>query len=457
MKTPWSDSEWRRALVYGLGVSGRAAARLLRDRGVEVVGVDGRAAEELELGGLASDPGVELLLGADPEKLPAAVDGVVVSPGVPRERPLLAAARRAGVPVVAEVELAFPFLNGPVIGVTGSNGKSTTTALTGSVLRSAGHDVEVCGNIGVPLSACVEGAEGRVFVVELSSFQLESIDTFRPRAAALLNLSADHLDRHAGLDGYLTAKRAIFGRQREGDVAVLNADDRHLAELPVKARRREFSRLEAVRDGCFVEGDRVVETAPGEPRRELFRRDDLGLPGTHNLENAMAAALLARALGAEPTAIRAGLAGFRGLPHRLEVVAELDDVIWFDDSKGTNLGATLKSLEGFADGTVHLILGGRGKGADPAVLAPAVKRKARRVYLIGESAAELERLLAADVPCERSGDLERAVAAAARHAGAGESVLLSPAYASFDQYGGFAERGDHFKRLVNGLAEARDG
>jgi UDP-N-acetylmuramoylalanine--D-glutamate ligase len=451
MRAPWSQQEWQRALVYGLGLSGLAAVRLLRSRGVEVVGVDRRAAEELDLGELAADPDVELILGREPTALPAGLDGVVVSPGVPADRPLLTAARGAGIPVIAEVELGYAFVNGPVIGITGSNGKSTTTALTGALLAASGHVVEVCGNIGRPLSACVEGEAGRLFVTELSSFQLEAIDGFHPRAAALLNISADHLDRHDDLDRYLAAKRRLFDNLGEEDIAVINADDPLVAEVAVRSRRRFFSRLRAVEDGCFLDGDRVVEATPGRPVSELFRRRDLSLPGTHNLENAMAAVLLARAFDADPAVIAPTLGTFTGLPHRLELVRELGDVLWYDDSKGTNVGATLKSLEGFADGSVHLILGGRDKGSDFGALAPLVGRKAARVYLIGEAAERVGEALGDRVVCERAEDLATAVASAATRVGAGEVVLLSPACASFDQYLDFHARGEHFKDLVRAL------
>ncbi|TNF71032.1 MAG: UDP-N-acetylmuramoyl-L-alanine--D-glutamate ligase [Acidobacteria bacterium] len=451
MRAPWSQQEWQRALVYGLGLSGLAAARLLRSQGVEVVGVDRREAGELDLGELAADRGVELLMGREPDELPVGLDGVVVSPGVPADRPLLAAARRAGIPVIAEVELGYAFVNGPVIGITGSNGKSTTTALTGALLEASGLAVEVCGNIGRPLSACTEGEAGRLFVTELSSFQLEAIDGFHPRAAALLNISADHLDRHDDLDSYLSAKKRLFANQTEEDIAVINADDPLVAEVAVSSRRRFFSRLRAVEDGCFLDGDRVVEATPGRPESELFRRQDLSLPGTHNLENAMAAVLLARAFDADPAIIPPTLGSFSGLPHRLELVRELGEVLWYDDSKGTNVGATLKSLEGFADGSVHLILGGRDKGSDFSVLAPVVERKAVRVYLIGEAAQSVGTALADRVACERSDDLATAVTSAASRVGRGEVVLLSPACASFDQYLDFHARGEHFKDLVRAL------
>ena len=448
---------WRRALVYGLGLSGRAAARLLRARGVPVVAADRRTDDALDLGDLAVDPGVELLLGAEPRELPPGVDLLVLSPGVALDRSLVAAARRRSLPVVAEVELAFRWLDGPLLGVTGSNGKSTTTALTGALLAACGYAVEVCGNIGRPLSDCVAGEPGRIFVTELSSFQLETVSRLRPRAAALLNVSADHLDRHADVGLYAAAKRALFARQTRADVAVLNADDPLVAGVALAGRKRWFSRLGPVADGCYLAGDRVLEVAPGREPAELFRRDELPLAGEHNLENAMAAALLALATGATPERLGAGLASFRGLPHRLEMVATIAGVDWYNDSKATNLSATARSLEGFADGSVHLILGGRHKGADPRRIGAPVRRKAARLYLIGEAAELFRDALGDVVPYEMSGDLATAMAAAGAVARPGEAVVLAPACSSFDQYENFERRGDEFRRLARARAEAADG
>jgi UDP-N-acetylmuramoylalanine--D-glutamate ligase len=434
---------WRRAVVYGLGLSGRAAAQLLLSRGVAVFAVDSRPPDEL-----AQLPAGALDVGGEDAPLPADADGVVLSPGVPPDRPLLAAARRAGLPVISEVELAFPLLDGPVVGITGSNGKSTTTSLTGAMLEAAGERVEVCGNIGRALSSRVDGPPGRIFVVELSSFQLEAVDTLRPRAAALLNVSPDHLDRYADLDAYTAAKRNLFARQGEGDVTVLNADDRRSAGSPSGGRRRFFSRLGRVEDGCWLDGETVVEAAPDGVQTVLFARSELPLPGAHNLENAMAAALLARTLGARPAALARALAGFRGLPHRMERVGEAGGVTWYDDSKATNFAAVAKSLVDLPDGTVHLILGGLGKGDDPSEVADLARRKAKRLYLIGDAAEGFAEAFAGTAPIERSGVMERAVAAAAATAVPGDVVLLSPACASFDQFDDYAHRGDVFQALV---------
>jgi len=462
--------DWGRVLVYGMGLSGTAAAQLARARGATVLGVDAREPAEIDLGALAGDPGVELWAegsgAAERGELPADVEAVVLSPGVPPDRPLLAAARRRGLPVVAEIELAFPLVDGPVVAITGSNGKSTTTALTGEMVRAAGREVEVCGNIGTPLAAVVDGAPGRVFVVEVSSFQLEAVETFRPRVAALLNVSADHLDRYDGIDEYAAAKERIFARQRPEDVAVLNADDPRVARLEPASHRRFFARRAAVADGCRLEGDRVVEATPGDERPvELFTRADVPLAGAHNLENAMAAALLARAVGVSPSDLRRALSGFRGLPHRMERVAEAGGVVWYDDSKATNVAATEKSIAELPDGAVHLILGGKPKGDDPADVAELLRAKAKRIYLIGQAADAFARSLEGVAPLERSGTLDRAVAAAAAAAVPGDVVLLSPACASYDQFDDFTHRGRTFQRLVRehavggdaGAAVARGG
>jgi len=456
MNVPWGSGRFERVLVYGLGLSGRAAARLLLDRGVTVIGVDEKPEDKLDLGDLAGR--IEVRAGEAPGDLFAPVDGVVVSPGVPMDRPLLEDARRRGLPVIAEVELAFPFLDGTVVAITGSNGKSTTTALTGDMLRAAGHQVEVCGNIGEPLAGLVDGSPGRVFVVELSSFQIEGIVTFKPQAAALLNISEDHLDRYSSLAEYAGAKKRLFRDQDASGIAVLNGDDPETLDVTTRARRRLFSRRGRVADGCWAIDNRVViEVAPDGSETELFAASDVPLAGVQNLENAMAAALLARAVGCEPAALRAALRGFQGLPHRMQRVGECDGVVWYDDSKGTNPAATAKSLEGFADGSVHLILGGRNKGADLGLLTPLVRQKARRVYLIGEAADEFRQALEGVVPLEGSETMERAVRAAAGDVRTGEAVVLSPACASFDQFRNFVHRGESFQALVRQIVLQKEG
>ena len=479
MRNPTSECVWRRVLVYGLGASGTAASRLILALGARVVGVDSRPAEAIDLDGLTgTGDAFEVHRDEDLRELPPDVDAVVVSPGVPLDRPLLEEARRRGLPVLAEVELAFAYLPGPVVAITGSNGKSTTTALTGAMLREAGFDVAVCGNIGPPLSAEIDAADlvaakrgedaaqarspRRLYVVEMSSFQLEAIDRFRPRAAAFLNLAPDHLDRHGDVAGYTAAKRRIFENQTADDVAVLNADDPLSRDTAVRSRRRLFSLRQPVEDGCHLvrgaDGDEVVEVdAETGERTPLFRASDALLPGEHNLANAMAAALLARAMGASADDCRRALASFHGLAHRTERVAEADGVTWYDDSKGTNPAATLGCLRGFPDGSVHLILGGSDKGSDFRDLTETVAAKARRVYLVGETAPKIEEALGGAVPVVRAGTLDRAVAEAADAARPGDVVLLSPACASFDQFDNFNHRGDEFQRMVRERLEGAGG
>lgn len=443
---------WQRVLVYGLGASGQAAARFLSNRGIQVLAADRRPVAELELGDLTGKIEFQSSSnGTEPTHLPRQLDAVVVSPGVPLDRPLLVEAKKQGLPVVAEVELAFAFLDGAVIGITGSNGKSTTTAMTGALLEASGIKARVCGNIGVPLISVIDDSAGEVFVVELSSFQLEAVNRFRPKAAALLNVSPDHLDRHRSIENYMASKARLFARQEPTDVAVLNADDPFVRDVGTKARRRYFSRRDRVSDGCFLDGDSVVEVGPESGPEDLFRRSDVRQPGEHNLENAMAAALLARSLGASPAHFARALAGFPGLPHRMQSVALVDGVHWIDDSKGTNVGAVVMSLAGLEDQSVHLILGGQGKGESFLPLVEPVQRKASSVYLIGETAAEIRDQLESHLAPEAiklAEDLPQAVAMARKAARAGDTVLLSPACASFDQYQDFAERGNHYQELV---------
>lgn len=464
-------SSWRGALVYGLGLSGVAAARVLSDRGIGVVAVDGRPASDLgpEARELLRTGRVQTLLSERTDGLPADIDCVVLSPGVPPDRPLLQAARSARMPVLAEVELAYRLLEAScaptVVAVTGSNGKSTTTALTGALLEAAGYPVEVCGNIGTPLSARVDGPPGRVFVVELSSFQLEAVDRFRPRAAALLNISPDHLDRYGNVAEYAAAKARIFGNQEASDVAVLNGDDRGACRVgggpggaPAPVRRRFFSRLRQVEDGCYLDRDRVIEVGP-DVSRELFRLGDLALDGLHNVENAMAAALLASAVGADPCGFRPGLRVFNGLPHRMRLVETIAGVRYYNDSKATNPAAAAQALAGFSDRSVHLILGGRAKGEGAAFgeLAEAAAIKAAAVYLIGEAADAIAPVLTDGTERHHCGSLDRAVEAASAASDPGQSVLLSPACASFDQFEDFAQRGRCFERQVEALAAGGGG
>ena len=415
--------EIRSAAVFGLARSGRAAVAALAERGVEVTGTDAKA----DLEGLAERPGVRYVLGGHPESLLADIDLVVVSPGIPLTLPVFDAARARALPVVAEIELASRLLPGVIIGVTGTNGKSTTTALAAALLKNAGHFAVACGNFGTPWIhfATKEGANGgtvpRTWVVELSSFQLEGIRRFAPDVAVHLNLTPDHLDRYRSMDDYGAAKARIFENQREAQIAVLNADDPLVARVKTRARRLAFSRRGSPGMGAWLADDLFLADVTGRGPRIVAKRSDLALPGAHNVENALAALAATLPLGVTPETAVETLRTFRGLPHRTALVRTVNGVGYWNDSKGTNVDATLKSLEGFDDHSVHLILGGKDKGDDFARLGPLAVRKARRILAIGKAAPAIAQALGSlpGVDLEVVGTLEKALEDAASRHGAG--------------------------------------
>ncbi|MEO8585206.1 MAG: UDP-N-acetylmuramoyl-L-alanine--D-glutamate ligase [Acidobacteriota bacterium] len=450
--------EIRAAAVFGLARSGRAAATALVERGVEVVGTDAKP----DLADLVQRPGLRYVLGAHPESILDGADLVVVSPGIPLTLPALDAARARAIPVLSEIELASRLLPGVVVGITGTNGKSTTTALAAALLKAAGHVAIACGNTGTPWIsfATKAGANGngtvpKTWVVELSSFQLEGIRRFAPDVAVHLNLTPDHLDRYRSMDDYGAAKARIFENQRDAQVAVLNADDALVARIRPRARRFEFSRALQPALGTWLKDDLFVGDVNGKGPRVIAKRTDLALPGTHNVENALAALAATLPLGVTPEAAVETLRTFRGLPHRTALVRTVNGVEYWNDSKGTNVDATLKSLDGFPDGKVHLILGGKDKGDDFARLAPLVGKKARSVLAIGKAAPAIAKALGSvpGVALEVAGTLEKAIEDVAKHASPGDAVLLSPACASFDQFRDFEHRGDVFEALVRALPE----
>ncbi len=452
--------EVSRAAVFGLAKSGQATVRALLERGVSVVGTDAAPAEKL--GELPSDERLELVLGGHPPSLLAGVDLCVVSPGVPMSIPALDAARASGIPVIAEVELASRLLPGLVVGITGTNGKSTTTALSAALLRDAGRDAVACGNFGTPwihyaVGAAAEGAPpppSRVWVVELSSFQLEGLRRLAPDVAVHLNLTPDHLDRYRSVDDYGAAKARVFESQNEAQVAVLNADDPLVARIRTRARRLLFSRAHALDLGAWLKDGVFLADATGKGPRVYARREDLLLPGSHNAENALAALAATVPLGVTPeTAVRT-FRTFKGLPHRTVLVRTRGGVAFYNDSKGTNVDATLKSLEGFPDGSVFLILGGKDKGDDFGRLLPLARRKARKVLAIGKAAPAVLKALSGGVACEEAGTIARAVEIGAAEGRPGDVVLLSPACASFDQFRNYEHRGEAFEELVRALPEA---
>jgi len=449
-------------VVVGLARSGVAAARFLARRGTSVVAADHKAEGELspEARHLADD-GIRLETGPHRAETFTGAAMVVVSPGVPWELPALEAARAAGVPVIAEIEFAFRHLQGTVAAVTGTKGKSTTTAALGAMLREAGLDARVGGNIGAPLVGLVDGSTpATTFAVEVSSFQLEGTVRFHAHVAVWLNLSPDHLDRHPSLDAYVAAKARVFANQGPADWAVVNADD---PVVLAEARRARSRRLPfrvtgeplADGDGAFFEGARARLRLDGR-LETLFRREDVTLPGAHLGGDLLVAAAAARILGASPDAIARAVRAFRGVEHVLEHVAAIDGVDYYDDSKATNVEAARRSLEAF-DRPVLVILGGKYKGGDFADLAPALRDHGRRVLAIGEARERVTAALSGTVPVEPCASMGEAVLRAHAAAQPGDVVLLAPACSSFDMFADYAERGRAFKAEVRRLAEAARG
>jgi UDP-N-acetylmuramoylalanine--D-glutamate ligase len=449
------DLRGARVVVAGAARSGVALARFLVARGASVTLSDQRQARDLgpEVAALAS-LGVAFEFGRHEETTFAGADLVAVSPGVPMAIPPLAAARRKGVRVVAEVEIASWCIEGTLLGITGSNGKSTTTALAGHILSRAGRNAVACGNLGTPLiETLVDDAPDRLYVVELSSFQLEGIETFRPHVAVLLNLSPDHQDRYPDNAAYYAAKGRLFMNQSAADHAILNQDDAEVASLTrgIAARRHHFSRAGEVAEGAFVRGSDIVLVENGREERVLPLQD-LPLFGVHNQENVMAALLVARLCGVTAAQAADGVRSFRGLPHRLERVRELGGVAWFNDSKATNVGAAAQSIGSFEKDIV-LIMGGKDKGGAFADLLPLIRDRVSHLVLLGKAKDDIARQIGPIVPTILVEDMEDAVAAAAVVAVPGGVVLLAPGCASFDQYSGFEARGEHFRKLVNELQE----
>jgi UDP-N-acetylmuramoylalanine--D-glutamate ligase len=401
--------------------------------------------------------GARLALGGHDETLLRTADRVLVSPGVPLALPAIQAARSTGVPVWGEIEFASRHLKGKIIGITGTNGKSTTTTLTGLLLQEGGLDATACGNLGTPLIEMVEGdTESRTYVVELSSFQLEGIETFRPDIAVLLNVAPDHQDRYPDHAAYRAAKGRIFENQRAGDAAILNRDDPEtFAFAPgLAARLSLFSRQERVWDGADVEGGQVVTRRNGKSR-PILPLDAVPLVGVHNLENVLASVAVADACGVPPERMAETIRGFRGLPHRMELVGEMDSVRYYNDSKATNVAATARSLESFPSGVI-LILGGKDKGGDFAPLLPLIRRRATGLVLMGKARDAIASQLGEPVPTRKVQTMQEAVSAARELASPGQVVLLAPACASFDAYRNFEERGEDFKRRVAEMAGRAD-
>jgi UDP-N-acetylmuramoylalanine--D-glutamate ligase len=442
----------KRVLVVGLARTGVATAMFCAARGAVVTATDARA--ENEIGDVLAplrSAGVKLELGGHRENIFLEQDLIVPSPGVPADAPLLQSARAKGITVWSEVELADRFLKGRLIGITGSNGKTTTTSLIEHILRNAGLSTILAGNIGTPLIARVdETSDNTITVVELSSFQLELIETFRPNISVFLNLTPDHLDRHHTLEAYARAKARIFENQTEADSAVLNADDPATTPLaPAKPHVYWFSRKQRVAQGTFVRENEIFFRHEGE-EEAVLNLQDIPLAGAHNVENVLAAVAATRLAGAEPAAIARGVRSFAGVEHRLEFVAEIAGVRYYNDSKATNVDATLKALDAFP-GRILIVLGGKDKGSDYTLLQRPLREKAILALLIGAAAEKIENQIAGSVAIERAGTIERAVEIASHAGRPGDVVLLAPACASFDQFQNYEHRGRVFKDLVHNL------
>jgi len=447
------DINNKRVLVVGLGKSGVASALFLKAHGARVTVSDTKTPDELkeEIPKLL-DEGIAVETGGHGERTFQNQDLIVVSPGVPVDAPPLVQARALGEKVIGEIELAAQFFPGRTIAITGSNGKTTTTTLAGEIVTAGGFSTVVGGNIGTPAITLVQGAtSATVAVLEVSSFQLETIQTFRPWIAVVLNITPDHLDRHRTFAAYTDAKARIFENQRGDDFAVLNADDPAAATLAPRTRAQVFwfSRKKEVPQGAFVRDGRIL-FRDGGGQREIMLASEIPLKGSHNVENVLAAVCVGCLAGVSAEQIRQAVRTFKAVEHRLEHVATISGVEYYNDSKATNVDATIKALESFS-ANILLILGGKDKGSDYTILNDLLRQRVKRVYTIGAAAAKIESQIKGAVAVVHAETLENAIQLAHDAAHAGDIVLLAPACASFDQFRSYEHRGRLFKEVVGKL------
>lgn len=442
----------KRVLVVGLARTGVATALFCAAHYAIVTATESRVESELaDIPAKLREAGVILELGGHTEETFLAQDLIIPSPGVPADNPFLLAARSKGITIWSEIELAYRFLEGKLIGITGSNGKTTTTTMVHHILRSSGVETFLAGNVGTPLISRVEAmTAGTVAVVELSSFQLELIERFRPDIGVFLNLTPDHLDRHKTLEAYGGAKARLFENQTELDAAVLNLDDEPSQKYaPKKPQIFWFSRKQSVKQGACLRGDDIF-IVRGPEEEFVMKCSEIPLPGAHNIENVLAAITASRLAGVAAKSIGEAVRSFQGVEHRLEFVAEIRGVRYYNDSKATNVDATLKALDAFP-GRILIILGGKDKGSDYTVLQNSLREKVLLALLIGAAGDKIESQISGSVAIERAATMQRAVDIAAHTAKAGDIVLLAPACASFDQFQNYEHRGQVFKDLVRKL------
>lgn len=451
------DLSNKRVLVVGLGKSGVASALFMKERGARVTVSDAKPEEQLrnEIPVLL-DHGIAVETGGHGERTFRGQDLIVVSPGVPVDAPPLVQARALGEAVIGEIELAAQFLQGQVVAITGSNGKTTTTTLAGEILTAAGFATLVGGNIGTPAISLVPQTTSRSWIVlEVSSFQLETISTFRPRIASILNVTPDHLDRHRTFEAYTNAKARIFENQAAADFVVLNEDDPTCVSLAARVRGRLywFSRKREVKLGAWVHDGRI-RFRDDSGAREVMLLSEIPLKGAHNTENVLAGICIGMLAGAKPDDVREAIRNFKAVEHRLEFVATIGGVEYYNDSKATNVDATIKALESFP-ANIHLILGGKDKGSDYTILNDLLRQRVKRVYTIGAAAAKIESQIRNSTEITHAETLKRAVQLAALDAQPNDIVLLAPACASFDQFENYEHRGRVFKETVQALTARR--
>ena len=443
----------KRVLVVGLGKSGVASALFLQAHGAKVTVSDSKPQDQLgEEIPVLLDHGIAVETGGHGERTFRGQDLIVVSPGVPVDSPPLLQARSLGEPVIGEIELASQFLPKNLVAITGSNGKTTTTTLAGEIIAGGGFSTAVGGNIGTPAISLVEQAmPDTVVVLEVSSFQLETIQTFRPKVAVVLNITPDHLDRHRTFEAYTNAKARIFENQQAQDFAVLNADDAASAGLASRTQAQVFwiSRKKEVKQGAYVRDGRIFfRDAKGQ--HEIMQTSEIPLKGGHNVENVLAAVCVGAVMGCDAGSVAKAVRNFKAVEHRLEYVATIRGVEYYNDSKATNVDATIKALESFP-ANVHLILGGKDKDSDYTQLNDLLQQRVKRVYTIGAAAEKIESQIKG-VEVDHSETLETALRRASAIAAAGDVVLLAPACASFDQFQNYEHRGRVFKEVVHTLA-----